>query len=82
MTVKTPGASAWIEQEPRRLPAADSGGGGVFGNFCVAAQDLPANPSHRQAPLLAHGTEGGRAEREEEGGYEKAEGEDIGEYGV
>ena len=54
----------------------------MFGNFCVAAQDLPANPSHRQAPLLAHGTEGGRAEREEEGGYETAEGEDIGEYGV
>ena len=43
--------------------------------------ELPANPSHRQALLAAHGTEGGRAEREEGGDYTTDEGKDIREEG-
>ena len=55
---------------------------GLLGHFCAADHVSPTIPSHFWAPLLAHGTKGGRAEREEEGGgYYTEEGEYIGEEG-
>ena len=48
----------------------------------MAEQILPANPLHRQAPLLAHGTKGGRTERErEEEDLSTERGEDSGDDG-
>ena len=43
-------------------------GEGLLGHFRAAEHVLPGNPSHLQATLPAHRTEGGRAEREEEEG--------------
>ena len=54
----------------------------MLGHF-RAAKDVPsANPSHLWELLLAHRTEGGRAEREEEeGGYSMEGGKDSREEG-
>ena len=48
-----------------------------------AAENVPhVKPLHLQEPLTDHGTEGGRAEKEEEeGGYITERGEDRGEDG-
>ena len=48
-------------------------GKGLFGHFRVAVHNLPANPLHHWAPLAGHVTQGGRSEREEEGGYDPEE---------
>ena len=39
----------------------------LLGHFRVAEHVPPSNPSHLRAPLAAHRTEGGRAERGEQG---------------
>ena len=52
------------------------GGGGMFGHFHAVSHEPLANNSYRWAPLAAHTTEGAQAERDEEGGYKTAEGEE------
>ena len=44
-------------------------GEGLFGHFHAAEHVPHADPLNLRAPLTAHGTEGGRADRGEEGGY-------------
>ena len=54
-------------------------GEGLFENFCVSAQDLPANPSHHRVSLSAHIIRGETSEKEEERGYDMGEGEYSGD---
>ena len=58
----------WRQCKNRSAFLPQTPGEALLGEFCAAEHVLPANPSHLRAQLMAHGTKGRRAEREEDSG--------------